>query len=433
MTALASGTQVRQLPNPAQGSAPMKGSTTIFQGSSVMLDGSGYARPAAAGVAGAFCPGIALPRELDLDRYNNSAGADGDMTVEWEEGVFARANDGTAPILSTTQPGTIVFAKDDQTMSLSSLGGTRPVGGRFHKMIGGVPYIAMSMAIGKEAADLLAMQVGDLPDATDLTIATGAITIYQSAHRVDTEAGAGTDDLDTISGGVAEQVIYLRPVSAARSVVLKHNTGNIFNPYGRDISLDESTDEAVLKYNGSKWVVLGVSLLAPSSGALGSYLASTATGKGASAIGIEDSAGLITATTVEATLAELAKKANAALAIPVCIPVVLSKHSNGSIAARFTPGYAGKIRKITASVTDPVTTGAKLATFTPAIAGVSTTGGALALTSANCTPVGAKVDGSAITAANAFGTADEITVAASAVTAFIEGQVLIYLFLDPAA
>ena len=63
------------------------------------------------------------------------------------------------------------------------------------------------------------------------------------------------------------------------------------------------------------------------------------------------------------------------------------------------------------------------------------TGGALALTSANCATVGAKVDGSAITAANGFTASQEITVAASAegATAFAEGQVVLYIFLDPAA
>lgn len=113
------------------------------------------------------------------------------------------------------------------------------------------------------------------------------------------------------------------------------------------------------------------------------------------------------------------------------IPVVLSKHTTNSIAARFTPGFHGEIVKMTFSVTDPATTAAKLATFTPAIATVSTTGGAVALTSANCTPVGAKVDGSAITAASEFTATDEITIAASAVTAFVEGQGVLYLTLRP--
>lgn len=162
-------------------------------------------------------------------------------------------------------------------------------------------------------------------------------------------------------------------------------------------------------------------------------LASTDNGKGASLVGVEDAGGLLTAANVEAALAEIVKKANAGMAVPVCVPVVLVKHSNGSVAARFTPGYAGKIRKITASVTDPATTGSKLATFTPYISGTTVTGGALALTSANCTPVGATVDGSAITAANSFTATDEITIVASSVTAFVEGQVVVYLFLDPAA
>jgi hypothetical protein len=112
------------------------------------------------------------------------------------------------------------------------------------------------------------------------------------------------------------------------------------------------------------------------------------------------------------------------------IPIVLVRHANGSIAARFTPGFAGRIKKLSAYVIDPVTTGAKLATFTPAIGGVATTGGALALTSANCTPVGAKVDGSAVTAGYDFAATDEITLVASAVTAFVEGQVVAEMFLE---
>ncbi len=175
-------------------------------------------------------------------------------------------------------------------------------------------------------------------------------------------------------------------------------------------------------------------------------LASTDPNKGASLVGVADADGNFTGEDVEAVLAELfetsadiqttltavEKKANAALGVPICVPVLLSKHANSSVAARFTPGYAGKIRKITASVVDPVTTADKAATFTAAVAGAATTGGALALTSANCATVGAKVDGSAITAGNAFTNSQEITVAASSVAAFAEGQVVIYLFLDPA-
>jgi hypothetical protein len=69
-----------------------------------------------------------------------------------------------------------------------------------------------------------------------------------------------------------------------------------------------------------------------------------------------------------------------------------------------------------------VTTAAKLATLTAQVGGVSVTGGAIALTSANCTPSGAAVAGSAITAGNEGAEGATVGVVASAVTAFSEGN-----------
>lgn len=112
----------------------------------------------------------------------------------------------------------------------------------------------------------------------------------------------------------------------------------------------------------------------------------------------------------------------------VTIPVpALSTVANAGIWGRFTPGVAGRLLSCSFFVTTAVTTAAKAATLTPAIAGTSTTGGAIALTSANCTPIGATVAGSAITALNTFTAAQEITVVASGVTAFVEGAGAIVL------
>jgi hypothetical protein len=88
---------------------------------------------------------------------------------------------------------------------------------------------------------------------------------------------------------------------------------------------------------------------------------------------------------------------------------------------KFTPGIAGRLLKAQFNVTTAVTTGAKAATLTPKIATVATTGGVMSLTSANCTPIGAEVDGTAITGANTFTAAQQLSVDVSAVTAFIEG------------
>lgn len=158
MTALAQGIQRPKISDPSIDFAPQKDATIIYQGALVMLDSSGYARPAAANVAGAYCVGVAIPRNKDLDRYDNSSTvtghADGFITVEFEQGVFGFVNDGSNPILSTTQPGTPLFAVDDQTVSLSSSNGTRPVAGRLRALdstaIGGPVLVEVSKAIGAQ-------------------------------------------------------------------------------------------------------------------------------------------------------------------------------------------------------------------------------------------------------------------------------------------
>jgi hypothetical protein len=90
--------------------------------------------------------------------------------------------------------------------------------------------------------------------ATELTIATGAITVTQSQHTVDTEADAASDDLDTISGGTAGDVLYLVGANAARVVTLKHGTGNITSSTGADVVLP-AAGFVELYYDGTNWQV----------------------------------------------------------------------------------------------------------------------------------------------------------------------------------
>lgn len=95
------------------------------------------------------------------------------------------------------------------------------------------------------------------PDAGELTIATGAVTVTAAYHTLDTEGNAATDDLDTISGGSDGMRITLRIEADARNVVLKHNTGNITTYNGADITLDTTEDTVELLYDGAlaKWIV----------------------------------------------------------------------------------------------------------------------------------------------------------------------------------
>lgn len=117
-------------------------------------------------------------------------------------------------------------------------------------------------------------------------------------------------------------------------------------------------------------------------------------------------------------------------------PVVLTFHqklaklANGDIVTTITPGFAGRIVKWYAIVTDPATTGSKLATLNIEIGTTDLTGGTLALTSANMTPLGAVVAGAAITAGNYFGAADTLSIEAASVTAFVEGEIDIHIVVE---
>jgi len=94
-------------------------------------------------------------------------------------------------------------------------------------------------------------------------IAAGVLTVNKnySSYAVDTEAAAATDDLDTITGGEDGQIIFLNNTNNARNVILKHATGNIWNPNLTNITLDVTTDLMSLRYSSvlGYWVIQSIS------------------------------------------------------------------------------------------------------------------------------------------------------------------------------
>lgn len=167
-------------------------------------------------------------------------------------------------------------------------------------------------------------------------------------------------------------------------------------------------------------------------------LAATTASDGASLVGIEDAGSLYTGSEVEAALQEVVKKANAALCNPVTIPVVLSSIATGAVFARFVPGFNGIIRKAAYYVTRAATTTDKIAQVIPAIGGTAISGGAISFHTtgtSNVATMGAGVSGTAVSGLNSFTATQEITLIAqaTAITAFVEGEANVLLFLDPAA
>lgn len=62
--------------------------------------------------------------------------------------------------------------------------------------------------------------------ASELTIASGVITVWDDYHLVDTEGDASSDDLTTINGGQHGQVLILRAADSGRTVSVAEG-GNI--------------------------------------------------------------------------------------------------------------------------------------------------------------------------------------------------------------
>lgn len=96
--------------------------------------------------------------------------------------------------------------------------------------------------------------------------------------------------------------------------------------------------------------------------------------------------------------------------------------ANGDLLTDYVPGYRFKILAVDFRVCKPVTTAAKLASLNLEIGTTNLTGGVVALTSANATPAGVAVAGTAVTANNVGTATDAFSVEASGVTAFAEGD-----------
>lgn len=96
----------------------------------------------------------------------------------------------------------------------------------------------------------------NLGEDTELTIAGGIVTATRTMHIVDTELDAATDDLVTINGGVDGDWLIISCVNAAREVVIKHNTGNIYTAHQGDIILNDIRKKVVFYYDAtnSRWV-----------------------------------------------------------------------------------------------------------------------------------------------------------------------------------
>ncbi len=96
-------------------------------------------------------------------------------------------------------------------------------------------------------------------DGGELTISSGVVTATHSYHEIDTESDAASDDLDTINGGHDGMVLIIKAKNGARTVVVKHGTGNILCRNGADVTLDDVSDQLMLRMDdGDNWVAMSL-------------------------------------------------------------------------------------------------------------------------------------------------------------------------------
>lgn len=90
-----------------------------------------------------------------------------------------------------------------------------------------------------------------LGSGDELTISGGEVTATKSYHTIDTAGDASSDDLDTINGGTAGDLLIIRAVSSDRTVVAKDATGNL--ALNGDFSMNTAADMLLLMRTGVNW------------------------------------------------------------------------------------------------------------------------------------------------------------------------------------
>lgn len=99
-------------------SGAVAASAMIYAGALLMRNAAGYLVP------GATATGLVGVGRAE-ERVDNSAGADGDLTIVYMPGTFLFANSAAADQITIADIGSVCFAVDDQTVAKTDGTGTR--------------------------------------------------------------------------------------------------------------------------------------------------------------------------------------------------------------------------------------------------------------------------------------------------------------------
>lgn len=180
--------------------------TTIYGGTMVMVKSNGYAAPAAAGVAGSLGSVIGICNKQKINTTAAGYGSAGALQVEVDRGAFW-LNLNADSTVTIANFGANVYASDDNTVSLSDGGGTRPLAGYLLSIptTPGIPGLVNGTASLK-----VAVQVG-MPSPWAAVSEQQSLSTLGKARAVvtaiDAYGGSGTNVLTetTASSGFGTQ------------------------------------------------------------------------------------------------------------------------------------------------------------------------------------------------------------------------------------
>lgn len=177
---------------PARLTLPIAADTLIIKGTQVAKDAAGRAVMSTDGDG--FPVMGKASATFDNRTGSEAGGAAGALDAEIECGIFGRKIDGTTP-----QPGDIVFAVDNQTVSLDPDGGARGKAGYVHEVQGTIAYVYQAPEAVISAADVdLAVVEADLArENAHFDIPISAFRIYSSGLVAGAWVDGGDDGIDS--------------------------------------------------------------------------------------------------------------------------------------------------------------------------------------------------------------------------------------------
>ncbi len=168
--------------------------------------------------------------------YNETTGA----INSYEGGAWGTSTSNTVDDASTTAAGKVEVATTAEIRAETATGGS------------GAPAVITADATAVLKDDRIVLK-----DATELTISSGAVTVTQPYHTIDTESDASGDALATITAAVgAGEVIYVRMANSARVINFMDGDGNLVIP-GGDYTLADPDEILCFVQDGTNWRLVG--------------------------------------------------------------------------------------------------------------------------------------------------------------------------------